>query len=352
MWRKVKGTLVIEARDREKVRRAVERAAEIIRRGGLVAFPTETVYGLGADAFNPGALAKVFRVKGRPDDNPLIVHIARQGEVHRLASRVPPAAWELARLYWPGPLTLVLPKKPEVPPAVTAGLATVAIRMPAHPVALALIKASGLPLAAPSANLSGRPSPTTAGHVLEDLAGRLEAVLEGGPCTVGLESTVLDLTGEKPVLLRPGGVTREELASILGEIQVPVPSRADSPSPSPGMKYDHYAPRAPMFLVEGEPTQVARRIQEMLRENQQKGRQVGLLVTAGNQYLFEAAAAVEVLGDRENPGEIAARLYQALRSLDRAGVDIILAEGFEEAGLGLALANRLRKASGGRVMRV
>ncbi|MDO9574136.1 MAG: L-threonylcarbamoyladenylate synthase [Candidatus Contubernalis sp.] len=351
MWRKVKGTMVANARDLKKAKKDIQHAAEIIRRGGLVAFPTETVYGLGANVFSAPAVERIFRAKGRPGDNPLIVHIAGEEVLEDLASEVPLTFRVLAEKYWPGPLTMVLPKGSRVPLEVTAGLDTVAVRMPGHPVALALIRAARLPIAAPSANLSGRPSPTTAEHVLEDLAGRIEFLLDGGPCTVGLESTVLDLTQEVPLLLRPGGVTLEQLRQTLGEVQVLNPlGYKDEAPPSPGLKYRHYAPRAPMFLVEGEPTRVVKEIQKICRENRLKGRRVGLLVTEENRAHFRAEV-VEVLGCRRSPEEMASRLFDSLRRLDATGVDLILAETFEETGIGLALMNRLRKAASNRFIK-
>lgn len=352
MWRKVKGTLVVEAKDPKKAQQGIRQAADIIRRGGLVAFPTETVYGLGASAFLGPAVERIFLAKGRPGDNPLIVHIAREDALKDLVSSLPSTVPLLAKKFWPGPLTLVLPKGPRVPPEVTAGLDTVAVRMPRHPVALALIREAGLPIAAPSANLSGRPSPTTAEHVLEDLAGRIQLLLDGGPCPVGLESTVLDLTGEVPMLLRPGGVTLEQLQETLGEVRV-LDSRKlkeGKTPPSPGLKYRHYAPRAPMFLVEGEPSRVVKEIQKICRENRLKGRRVGLLVAEENREQFRAEA-VEVLGLRRSPEEMAARLFDSLRRLDASGVDLILAETYEETGMGMALMNRLRRAASGRVIK-
>ncbi len=352
MWRKVKGTLVVEAKDLKKAERGIQEAAQIIRRGGLVAFPTETVYGLGASAFSGSAVERIFRAKGRPGDNPLIVHIAEEKDLKELAAQRPPLVSLLVEKFWPGPLTLVLPRGPRVPPEVTAGLDTVAVRMPRHPVALALIRAAGLPIAAPSANRSGRPSPTTAEHVLEDLAGRIQMLLDGGPCPVGLESTVLDLTHEVPLLLRPGGVTLEQLQETLGEVHLLDPhsyKKGEAP-PSPGLKYRHYAPRAPMYMVEGEPSRVVKEIKKICRENHLKGRRVGLLVTEENRSQFRADA-VEVLGLRRSPEEMAARLFDSLRRLDASGVDLILAETVEETGIGLALMNRLRKAASGRTIK-
>ncbi|UNC93978.1 L-threonylcarbamoyladenylate synthase [Candidatus Contubernalis alkaliaceticus] len=343
--------MVANARDLKKAKKDIQQAAEIIRRGGLVAFPTETVYGLGANAFSAPAVERIFRAKGRPGDNPLIVHISGGEGLGELVSEVPQNFRLLAEKYWPGPLTMVLPKGLRVPREVTAGLDTVALRMPQHPVALALIRTARLPIAAPSANLSGRPSPTTAEHVLEDLAGRIQFLLDGGPCTVGLESTVLDLTHKVPLLLRPGGVTLEQLQETLGEVQVLDSMEfKDEAPPSPGLKYRHYAPRAPMFLVEGEPSRVVKEIQKICRENRLKGRRVGLLVTEENRAYFRAEA-IEVLGFRSSPEEMASRLFDSLRRLDTAGVDLILAETFEKTGMGLALMNRLCRAAQNRIIK-
>jgi len=347
-------------------------AAAVLLNGGLVAFPTETVYGLGANALDPRAVPRIFEAKGRPADNPLIVHVAAPEDTRALvAGPLPRAAELLMEAFWPGPLTLVLPAAGRVLPQVKAGLSTVALRMPDHPVALALIRAAGVPVAAPSANTSGRPSPTVAGHVMEDLRGRIEVVLDGGPCGLGLESTVLDLTGETPVILRPGGVTPRDIARLLGRVLVdpaadgpsgallppedylpPVrgADKADGPR-SPGMKYTHYAPRAPLFLFEGKPDIVAAKILATARDHAAAGRRVGILACADRDD-YRQAGEVVLAGRREEPASVAAGLYAALRRFDEAGVDVILAEGLEGGGVGLAVRNRLRKAAGGRVVTV
>lgn len=338
----------------------VAQAGEILRRGGLVAFPTETVYGLGANALDSRAVARIFEVKGRPQDNPLIVHVAHRGEVAGLISgEVPERASLLIELFWPGPLTLVLPAAPHLPPQVTAGLPTVALRMPAHPVALALIEAAGVPVAAPSANLSGRPSPTTARHVLEDLGGRIEAVLDAGPAAVGLESTVLDLTGPVPMILRPGGVTREELEEVLGEVLLAPGAAGESFGPvrprSPGMKYRHYAPKATLLLVEGEPRRVVSRIEEQASAYLSRGMKVGILTfeeTASLYHLPQDRVHVVVAGSRKDPRAVASCLFSVLRRFDGLGVDVILAEGIEPRGMGLAVMNRLRRAAGENIVKV
>ena len=305
---------------------AIRRAAEVIERGGLVAFPTETVYGLGADAFQPRAVAAIFEIKGRPRFDPLIVHVADPRDVVRLWLEVDPRARRLMERFWPGPLTLVLPKRPEVPEIVTAGLRTVAVRMPAHPVALELIREAQTPIAAPSANPFGRLSPTTAEHVLEGLGDRVEVILDGGRCPVGVESTVLALDGEAR-LLRPGGVPVEEIEEVIGPVRRDLrPGRPQAPGGLPR----HYSPRTPLrFLERGVKVP--------------QGLKVGLLAFRGPQQgPFEV---VEVLSPSGDLREAAARLFEALHRLDSAGLDLILAEAVPEEGLGFAIMDRLRRAA-------
>jgi len=340
-------------------RELVARAALVIRRGGLVAFPTETVYGLGADGLNPEAAKKLFAAKGRPQDNPFILHVAsvdqawalvdwdraRCPEGERGAARL---AADLADRFWPGPLTLVLPAAPVVPREVTAGLDTVAIRMPAHEVALALIREAGCPLAGPSANASGRPSPTRAEHVLEDLGGRIDMILDAGPTGVGVESTVLDLTRHPPVILRPGGVTAEALAEVVGELRELAPGEVgEGPAPSPGTKYRHYAPRVPLLLASRLPPAGLERLLAEGKRLEQAGRRVGVLVADEEAPLIPATWVVRTVGSRSRPREVAERLFAAMRDLERQGVDVILALPYAEEGLGRAIMNRLRKASSG-----
>ncbi|MEM2265860.1 MAG: threonylcarbamoyl-AMP synthase [Hadesarchaea archaeon] len=331
-------------------------AAEKLREGGLVAFPTETVYGLGADALNPKAMLSLFEAKKRPLDNPPIVHIGEQGELHLLAREVPSEAEKLAEKFWPGPLTLVLKRSPSVPSITTCGLETIAIRMPKHEVALALIRRSGTPIAAPSANLAGRPSPTRAEHVLQDLEGRIDLILDAGPTPIGVESTVLDLTVQPPQILRPGGTPKEALEEVLGEV-VFHPSVLSEKEPkiekakSPGMKYRHYAPKAEMWVVEGEPQAVEEELRRLSEELRKKGKKVGILATEETLSGCSADATCS-LGRRGDLEEAARRLFGALRELDTQGVEIILAEGMPLKGLGVALVNRLRKASGYRIVKV
>lgn len=351
-----KATSCIKVDPAHPAAEAIHKAGRILRRGGLVAFPTETVYGLGANALDGRAAARIFEAKGRPADNPLIVHVAGAQEVAGLAAGVPESAAALMKAFWPGPLTLVLPAAAVVPGEVTAGLRTVAVRMPDHPVALALIRAAGTPVAAPSANISGRPSPTSARHVLQDLDGRIEAVLDGGPAGLGVESTVLDLTSPVPMVLRPGGVTLEDLRGILGVVEVDPaatgrPGEGEDRPRSPGQKYTHYAPSAPLLLVEGDPEAVAAKIMELAGEERARGRRVGILSFSGGRD-YAAVGTVVPAGRRDKPETVAAELYEALRRFDDLGVDLIFAEGMEERGLGLAVMNRLKKAAGGRVLLV
>lgn len=327
----------------------IRRAAVALRRGGLVAFPTETVYGLGAGVFSAGAVRRIFAVKGRPADNPLIVHVGYRWQVKQVAV-VSQQARRLMRLFWPGPLTLVLPARPELPAEVTAGLATVGVRQPDHPVALAWLRCLAQPVAAPSANRSGRPSPTTGRHVLEDLCGQVEMILDAGPCRVGLESTVLDLTAAVPVILRPGGVSREALEEVLGRVVLDPALAGDAVPRSPGQKYRHYAPRAEVRLVPGEPPELASLIAVRAAGLAAGGRRVGLVVSAETAAYFSSSVRekyyLEVLGSRRRLETVAGRLYEALLACDRRGIEVILAETFPAQGLGLAIMNRLSKAAG------
>lgn len=351
----VKGTEVIRLDPGRPDVAAIRRAAEVIRAGGLVAFPTETVYGLGADGLSASAVGRIFAAKGRPQDNPLILHVATPEDAHRVVLGVPPLAQGLMERFWPGPLTLVLPKRPEVPDEVSAGLATVGVRMPDNTIALTLIAESGVPIAAPSANVSGRPSPTSADHVIADLAGKIEMVLDGGPTTVGVESTVLDMTSSPPRVLRPGGVTVEELEQVLGDVAVAsadfVATGPVGPVPSPGMKYTHYAPKTPVVLVEGEMGAVASRILREVQARHAVGERAGVMCSRETEELYAGHAdVVRVAGSRQDLSTVAAALFATLRLFDTDGVDVVFAEGFDQAGLGFAIMNRLRRASGGRII--
>jgi L-threonylcarbamoyladenylate synthase len=329
-------------------------AAATIRSGGLVAFPTETVYGLGADASNAAAVERIFLAKGRPSDNPLIVHVSDRDMLSQVVRHVPPKANQLAERFWPGPLTLVLPKLPTVPDSVTGKLDTVGVRMPHHPVALALIRAAGVPIAAPSANRSGRPSPTAADHVVEDLSGRIDIILDGGETGVGVESTVLDMTVDPPVLLRPGGVTLEQLSKEIGEVMVDRSvhgAEAGEAPRSPGMKYRHYAPQAQVILVDGPVLDMQSKIKDLAYEYEEEGKKVGIMCSAESRGVYQAPVVLEY-GSRDDLSSMASDLFSTLRAFDRHSVNVILVEGVPSAGMGLAIMNRLRRAAAGRVVQV
>ncbi|MDY6825890.1 MAG: L-threonylcarbamoyladenylate synthase [Bacillota bacterium] len=318
---------------------SIARAAAIIKRGGLVAFPTETVYGLGADATSEEAVRKIFKAKGRPSDNPLIVHVASPEQLRMVAASTTDEVIELTGKFWPGPLSLVLPRAQNIPAVVSAGLPTVAVRMPDHPVALALIRSAALPIAAPSANLSGRPSPTSFVHVLEDLAGRIDAVIRAGACPIGVESTVLDLSGQQPVILRPGGVSREKLEEFFGQqILVAGPEGTHDLPSSPGMKYRHYSPYASIILVKGPPEERRCLIEILYAQCRKRKVKVEILNSVVDDFLFTRSS-------NDKMTELAAKLFQILRDMDRRGTELILAEEIEPEGLGLAVMNRLQKAS-------
>lgn len=333
-------------------------AAEVIRRGGLVAFPTETVYGLGADALNPAAVRDIYLAKMRPLDNPIIVHVADKNDVYRLAENIPESAERLMNLFWPGPLTLILRASEIVPKVTTGGLDTIAIRMPRHAVALSLIKMSERPIAAPSANLAGRPSPTLAEHVIQDLYGRIDVIIDAGPTNIGVESTVLDMTHKPPQILRPGGVTYEELKAALGDVTIHPAAIARSEvhvehARSPGMKHKHYAPKAEMIVVEGRFDLVVEKVKELAEQHFRAGRRVGILATDESlqEYNF-GLWTVKSLGSRSNLASAAKSLFRLLREFDEEGVDIIIAEGVPQEGLGLAIMNRLRRAAGYNIIRI
>lgn len=330
----------------------IRAAAAIIRDGGLVAFPTETVYGLGADGMNGEAAAKIYEAKGRPSDNPMIVHISSKNDLKKLTDHITQDMKTLMDAFWPGPLTMVVPALPSVPRVTTGGLSTVAVRMPNHPVALALIEASGLPIAAPSANASGRPSPTTGMHVLDDLNGRIDAVIMGEPCQIGIESTVVDMTQDPPMILRPGKLTAEDLSRLLGKKVSMDPALLVRPDihrsgdslmetdaefhpKSPGMKYKHYAPKAEMIIFEGEPEKVRLAIAEAKMERAERGEKVGI-----------------ILYDDSRPEEAAHDFFAQLRAFDKSGVDVIFAAALKEDGVGFAVMNRMFKSAGYHTIQV
>lgn len=332
--------------DKEKI---YSQAVDILNQGGVVAFPTETVYGLGAVATDEEAVKKIFEAKGRPSDNPLIVHIGTIEEVGKYVEEIPEKAKKLMERFWPGPLTLIMKAKKDVlAKSVTAGLPTVGIRMPNHEVALTLLKTLKKPLAAPSANRSGKPSPTKAEHVYEDLEGRIPLILDGGTTGIGIESTVLDVTVNPPVILRPGGITKEMLEKEVGEVILPTPKeqQLESTPKAPGMKYTHYAPEAPVYLIENNHEKVEQAINELKK----KGEIVALL--APSHYSKTFADYFFPYGDEENQYEMAKRLYDILRACDKTDATIILATTTSSGGVGAAIMNRLHKAAGGKYMKM
>ena len=331
------------------------RAAEILKDGGLVAFPTETVYGLGANALDKDAVLSIFAAKGRPADNPLIVHIHDLSQLDPLCV-VPERAFPLIREFWPGPLTILCEKKPAIPDEVTAGLPTVAVRMPSHPVARRMLQVCDLPVAAPSANSSGRPSPTTAAHVLEDMNGKIPLIIDGGMCDVGLESTVLDLCHGDPVILRPGGVTKEMISGVL-QCEVAVagsvlrPLREDETALSPGMRYRHYAPKATVTLVEGPSDRVVPALEKLYTEQADLGKKCCVLCFTEHVPMLSHCNPHDI-GSSGSPAEIAHRLFDVLRRLDEEGMDMVFSEVIPPEGIGLAVMNRLGRAASFRTVRV
>lgn len=333
-----------------------QQASKILRRGGLVAFPTETVYGLGGNGLDKEASLKIYAAKGRPSDNPLIVHIAEMDALKELCEDIPEAAYKLAQKFWPGPLTMILKKKKIVPYETTGGLDTVAIRMPDHPTALRLIRESGVYIAAPSANLSGRPSPTSAAHVRQDLDGRIDMIIDDGEGNIGIESTIIDLTGAVPMILRPGFITREMLSEVLGQVEidpaVAMGQQCREKPKAPGMKYRHYAPRGEMIIVEGADEQaVADRINAIIRDRHLQGIKTGVLATDKTKALYKADYVISV-GNREDERSVSSGLFDVLRRFDDLGVEFIVSEGFPRKNVGYAIMNRLLKAAGGKIMNI
>lgn len=325
----------------------IREAANIINRGGIVVFPTETVYGIGADALNDEAVDKIFKAKGRPQDNPLIVHIAEFNELYDLIKEVPVNAELLAEKFWPGPLTMILYKKDILSDKITAGLNTAAIRLPVNKIALALIKESKKPIAAPSANTSGRPSPTEASHVIEDLMGKVDMIIDGGSTYIGLESTVVDMTSSVPMILRPGGITKEDIVSVLGECDYDpaiIKSEEKIIPKSPGQKYRHYSPKAKVILYKGLPENIAKKIYEDYDKFTSQGLKPGIMSTVQTEKFYQGKTTI-CMGDRTKLLTISSNLFREFRDFDHMGIDIILAEAVDEKGLGKAIMNRLGKAA-------
>ena len=331
----------------------MKEAGALLKQGALVAFPTETVYGLGANALDSEAAAKIYAAKGRPSDNPLIVHIADMDALPLITAEIPEAAKKLAAKFWPGPLTMVMKKSEVVPYGTTGGLDTVAVRMPAHPIALEMIRHGGGYIAAPSANTSGRPSPTLASHVADDMDGIVPLILDGGAVGIGIESTIVDLTDEIPTILRPGFITKEMLQEVVGEVQIDKGLDADSKTPpkAPGMKYRHYAPKAELMIVEGASEAVVEKINALVRENEEKGICTGIIGTEETISRYPAGI-VKCMGTRNDELSIRSHLYGILREFDESDAKVIYSESFEEGAMGSAIMNRLLKAAGHKIIHV
>lgn len=341
--------------DEDKIdEKLLEEAGRIIKAGGLVAFPTETVYGLGGDALNPRSSKKIYAAKGRPSDNPLIVHIAEFEAIEPIVKEVSDEARKLAEKFWPGPLTMILPKSEAVPYETTGGLDTVAIRMPVHKTAAAFIKAAGGYVAAPSANLSGKPSPTCARYVIQDMDGRIDMIIDGGDAGIGLESTIVDLSSKVPCLLRPGYITIEQLREVLGQVDVDKTildgDCKDRPK-APGMKYKHYAPKGDLTIVEGMSKSVTDRICSLTSQAQADNKKVGIIATDETASYYNADS-VKSIGSRQDEDMIAHRLYTILREFDDENIEVIYSESFSTSGIGQAIMNRLLKAAGHQIIYV
>ncbi|HHT7114885.1 TPA: L-threonylcarbamoyladenylate synthase [Bacillus cereus] len=332
--------------ERKKYYPQLQEAAKLLRENEAIAFPTETVYGLGANAMNDEAIAKIFEAKGRPSDNPLIVHIGTKSQLDGIVKGIPPVAEQLMEHFWPGPLTIILPRKEGISEKVTAGLNTVGVRMPDHPVALALIEEANVPVAAPSANRSGRPSPTLASHVYEDLNEKIAGIVDGGATGVGVESTVIDCTSAVPTILRPGGITKEQLEAVIGTVSLDPALKDEKEKPkSPGMKYTHYAPKAPLSIVEGS----REFIQLIVDKKKEEGFKVGVLTTEEYQHVYNADVVLSC-GVRSDLASVATKLYDVLRTFDASEVDVIFSESFPNEGIGNAIMNRLTKAAGHQII--
>ncbi len=332
---------------------ALKEAGEILKNGGLVGFPTETVYGLGGNALDPEASKKIYAAKGRPSDNPLIIHIADMEALPLIVKEIPEKAAILAEKCWPGPLTMIFPKADIVPLETTGGLETVAVRFPSNRIAMEMIRQAGGYVAAPSANLSGRPSPTTAQHVLEDLGDRIDMIIDGGPVDIGLESTIVDCTEETPMILRPGYLNQEKLEEILGSVELDpglLKETAHVRPKAPGMRYKHYAPKADLSIVEGPAEKVTAMIRQLTAESLQEGKRAGIICTEETKAAYKEGIVLSV-GTRADEETIARHLYAVLRQFDEIGVDVIYSESFQTPHMGMAIMNRLLKAAGHTVIR-
>lgn len=334
--------------------KTIYKAADIIKKGGVVAFPTETVYGLGANSFDDKAIDKIFIAKGRPQDNPLILHVNNVEEVYLLVETVDKRAKKVMESFWPGPLTLIFKKSEKVSKKLTGGLSTVAIRMPKHKIASEIIKYSKVPIAAPSANLSGKPSPTNAEHVIRDLYGKVDMIIDGGDTGIGVESTVLDISQDIPTILRPGGVTYEDLIKIFPKVEYDqsiIKDDEDIVPKSPGQKYKHYAPKAKMIVFSGNIEDIPSAIKKYSKKAKEEGKKLGIMVTEETKKEY-SGENILVVGSRKEKDTIAKNLFKVLRQFDDLNVDIILAEGVDTTGIGTAIMNRMKKACGGNIIKV
>ena len=333
----------------------IKEAGEVLKKGGLVAFPTETVYGLGGDALNPDSSKKIYAAKGRPSDNPLIVHISNLRALGKIVKDIPSDALKLADKYWPGPLTMIFNKNDVVPKETTGGLETVAVRMPSNKIARALIDASGGYIAAPSANLSGRPSPTVAKYVIEDMDGRIDVILDGGESDVGLESTIVDFTEGKPMILRPGYITQKMLEEALSERvewdRAIIDADSKTPPKAPGMKYRHYAPKGELVIVEGNKEDVIKKINELTNEDKKNNLKTGVIATEENKDYY-SADLVKSAGHKDKENEVAHHLFRILREFDEENIQKMYSESFKSDGVGAAVMNRLLKAAGHQIIKV
>lgn len=348
-------TIQKKMEDNELDKDIIKEAAFILKQGGLVAFPTETVYGLGANALKEEAASKIYTAKGRPSDNPLIVHIAELSALDKITKKIPLCAKQLAKAFWPGPLTMIFEKTDMVPLGTTGGLNTVAVRMPNHELALSLIKEADGYIAAPSANTSGRPSPTKAAHVAEDMNGKIDMIIDGGSVSIGIESTIVDVTVNPPMILRPGFITKEMLEKVVGEVAIDPAILSDEElkeaPKAPGMRYKHYAPKGDLMIVEGEQGKVVKRIQDLAKEKADKQFKVGIIATEETLYQYQVGQ-VKSIGSRSDEGSITHNLYRVLREFDEAEVDFIYSESFQGGKMGFAIMNRLLKAAGHKIIYV
>jgi L-threonylcarbamoyladenylate synthase len=347
---KPKTTLILQINPTQPEPEKIQKAAKIIQKGGLVAFPTETVYGLGTNALNSNAIQTLFKTKNRPNNNPPIIHIANTNQIYTLTKEIPKNAETLMKKFWPGPLTLIFKRANTIPKETVANLDTVAIRIPKHKIALSLIKQSDTPIAAPSANISGKPSPTTAQHVYNDLNGKIDAIIDGGPTKIGLESTVLDLSVNPPLILRPGATTFEDIQAVMPNVMLHPTVNSNKNvdikhASSPGMLHKHYAPNAEMLLIEGTVQEMVSKITILSEQYRQEGKKIGILATDETKKEYTTTHMVKSMGSRLNLNTIAKKLFKELHEFNENPVDIILAESVPLDGIGLAVMNRLQKAS-------